>query len=139
MTLIVVDASVLASVAAGHPNSPSSRVFAAILDGSIEFVACPGLLSELERTLEKRYFVTRSSPQQRMDFLALIAERALMRADPVAPPRLLRDPDDDYLVELARSAGAEAIVTGDRDLLDQAGLMPPAITPREACERFGLS
>jgi len=41
LTLVVVDASVLASVAAGHSNSPSSRLFAAILHGPIEFVACP--------------------------------------------------------------------------------------------------
>ena len=40
---------------------------------------------------------------------------------------LLRDPDDDYLVALAREARAEAIVTGDRDLLDYIGLEPEAI------------
>lgn len=138
MTLVVVDASVLASVAAGHPNSPSSRLFAAILGGPIEFVACPQLLTELERTLEKRYFVVRSSPQQRTDFRVVVAERAVMYADPVAPPRVLRDADDDYLVALARSAAAEVIITGDRDLLDDPGLEPPAVTPRAACERFGL-
>jgi hypothetical protein len=31
---------------------------------------------------------------------------------------------------LARGANANAIDTGDRDLLDDAGLEPPAITPR---------
>lgn len=36
----------------------------------------------------------------------------------------VRDPGDDYLVALARAAGAEAIVTGDRDLLDHEGLVP---------------
>jgi predicted nucleic acid-binding protein len=51
---------------------------------------------------------------------------------------VLRDPKDDYLVALAVAGRAEAIVTGDRDLLDHDGLVPPAITPRDACERFGL-
>jgi uncharacterized protein len=62
-----------------------------------------------------------------------------MLPNPVAPPAVVRDPRDDYLVALARSAGADAVVTGDRDLLDQAGLEPPAITPRQVCERFGLA
>ena len=82
-----------------------------MLDGPIEFVACPRLLTELARTLEKRYFAVRSSLQQRTDFRVLVAERAVMYADPVAPPRVLRDADDDYLVALARSAAAEAIIT----------------------------
>lgn len=41
---------------------------------------------------------------------------------------LLRDPDDDYLVAIARAARAAVIVTGDRDLLDNVGLEPPACT-----------
>lgn len=46
---------------------------------------------------------------------------------------MLRDADDDYLVALARAARAEAIVTGDGDRLEHAGLEPPAITARAAC------
>jgi hypothetical protein len=38
-----------------------------------------------------------------------------------------------------REAGAEAIVSGDKDLLDHAGeLEPKAINAREACELLGL-
>jgi hypothetical protein len=39
---------------------------------------------------------------------------------------------------LAREANAEAIVTGDKDLLDPLDLRPPAIDARTACERLGL-
>jgi predicted nucleic acid-binding protein len=39
---------------------------------------------------------------------------------------------------LASASGAEAIITGDKDLLDHAGLRPPAIEARAACERIGL-
>jgi len=74
-----------------------------------------------------------------MAFRVLVTDRAVMHGDPVSPPRVLRDPDDDYLVALARDAGAVAIVTGDRDLLDHVGLEPPAIAPRQACERSGLA
>jgi len=60
-------------------------------------------------------------------------------ADPTDPPRVLRDPNDDYLLALAASSGAEAIVTGDKDLLDHPGLQPPAITARQAVEQLGVS
>ena len=40
----------------------------------------------------------------------------------VDPPRSslegVRDPDDDYLVDLTRASGAEVLVSLDRDLLD---------------------
>jgi len=52
---------------------------------------------------------------------------------------LLRDPNDDYLLVLVASAGAQAIVTDDKDLLEHPGLHPPAITARQALEQLGLS
>lgn len=58
--------------------------------------------------------------------------------DPESPPPVVRDPADDYLVALAGAAGADAIVTGDRDLLDHAGLEPPAVTARAACAQLDL-
>ncbi len=63
----------------------------------------------------------------------------MLCADPTDPPRVLRDPNDDYLLALAASSGAEAIVTGDKDLLDHPGLQPPAITARQAVEQLGVS
>jgi uncharacterized protein len=70
--------------------------------------------------------------------LRAFAELAVELPDPPPPERLLRDPRDDYLVALARAGGAAAIVSGDRDLLDHAGLSPPAIDARAACRRFQL-
>ena len=61
-----------------------------------------------------------------------------MLPDPVEPEPILRDPDDDYLIALARIAKADLIVTGDKDLLDHRGLQPRAVTPREACELLHL-
>jgi hypothetical protein len=42
------------------------------------------------------------------------------------------------LRRLAGKAGAEAIVTSDRDLLDHDALNPPAIDPRTACKLLAL-
>jgi predicted nucleic acid-binding protein len=61
-------------------------------------------------------------------------------ADPEDIEPLLRHPEDDYLLALARTANATAIVTGDKDLLDRPEeLDPPAIHANAACELTGLT
>ncbi len=70
----------------------------------------------------------------------LIEELArLFRIEPDPEPGVpeLRDPKDDYVLFLARAVGADYIVSGDADLTD-ATLEPPAITPRQAIDLFGL-
>jgi predicted nucleic acid-binding protein len=63
-----------------------------------------------------------------------------MREDPTEVEPVLRDPGDDYLLALARAGGAEAIITGDKDLLDHAGALEPrAIGARDACDLLGLA
>jgi len=58
--------------------------------------------------------------------------------DPNALASGIVDPHD-YLLALARKAGAEAIVTGDKDLLDHTEQLDPrAIGLREACELLEL-
>ncbi len=68
--------------------------------------------------------------------MAAIERIAVMLDDPVDPEPVLRDSSDDYLLALARAGNAEAIITGDKDLLDHAGLRPPAISAREATGRL---
>ena len=47
-----------------------------------------------------------------------------------------RDPSDDYLVALARDARADAIVSGDADLLALEAAAPPILTPRAFVEEL---
>lgn len=47
------------------------------------------------------------------------------------------DPDDDYLIALARVAGADYLVSGDRHLLDLADPDPPVLTPRQFLRLLG--
>jgi predicted nucleic acid-binding protein len=60
-----------------------------------------------------------------------------MADDPPASPGLTSDPGDDYLVALARHAGADAIVSGDRHLLELPEAMPPVLAPRQFLEQLG--
>ena len=62
-----------------------------------------------------------------------------MFADPADAPSVCRDPDDDYLVALTVASDAEALVSGDDDLLaiesECAGV--DVLTPRQLIERLG--
>lgn len=48
--------------------------------------------------------------------------------DPIDIAAHTRDPDDDYLVALAREHNADYIVTGDKDLLEWPEQRPPVVT-----------
>jgi predicted nucleic acid-binding protein len=57
--------------------------------------------------------------------------------DPPLPrPAVCRDPDDGYLVALARATLVDALVTGDRDLLELEDIGVAVVTPRELVERL---
>jgi hypothetical protein len=55
--------------------------------------------------------------------------------DPPAGTSISSDPDDDYLVALARAGGADCLVSGDADLTVLIDAKPPVVTPREFLER----
>jgi putative PIN family toxin of toxin-antitoxin system len=138
LTRLVVDTSTLVSGAVSPPTSPPAVLLDAAQAAVFDLVACPRILAEIERALKKPYFATRFTPAERAGLVETLRLLAIMLPDPADAPNLIRDGDDDHLVALARSAGAEAIVSGDADLLDHDGLDPPAIHARAACELLGL-
>jgi uncharacterized protein len=137
---LVIDATTLVSGSANpHGESPPSLLYADLAGARFEFIACPRLLAEVERGLRKPYFRERVTEEELAEIVAGIADAATMCEDPRGVEPLLRDPDDDYLVALARDVGAEAIISGDKDLLDHPDLEPPAIDARTACKLLGLT
>ena len=139
MKRLVVDPNVLLSALRGPAHSPPALLLAAVRAGEVGAVACPRLVAEVVRGLEKPYFRERIDEDEARKSVARIERIVAMVDDPVEVEAILRDPEDDYLVALAREAGAEAIVSGDKDLLDHGGLEPAAISPREACELLELT
>lgn len=139
MKRFVVDASTLVSGIASRPGGGAPwLILAALLDFDFEAVACPRLINEFRDALDNKYFLERFAPDDLAEIVVNVEEAAVGYEDPKKIEAVLRDPDDDYLVALARQAGAEAIVTGDRDLLDHPELNPPAIDARTACELLAL-
>jgi len=138
VTRVVVDANVVVSGIIARPTSPPALILNAVREGALEAVACPRLSVEIRDALGSPYFQARVSEHEATLAVAAFESVAVMLADPVAAPRVVRDPTDDYLVALAQVSGASAIITGDNDLLDHAGLQPPSIDSRTACANFGL-
>jgi uncharacterized protein len=136
----VIDASTLVSGVASRPaGSAPALLLSAVIDVDLEAIACPRLIDEFKRALASDYFRERFGLEELEEIVEAVEETVVMRENPGEVEPILRDPGDDYLVALAREAGAEAIVTGDLDLLDHSGLEPPAINARKACELLGLA
>lgn len=138
MIRVVADANVLISAAlARDPKAPSALVFEAGLDGRVELVTSPALLAEVASVLGRPRLRRYLSLEEAQRFIANLAALTALTTDPPAPhPAVCRDPADDYLVALSRATGADAIVTGDLDLLSLSEPEPPVITPRMLADRL---
>lgn len=103
---------------------------------SHELIVTEVVLEELERALVAKLGVPAARAAEARAWLAqLVRDNSEPSTDAgesphLCPPLRLRDPSDVAVVESAVAAGAELIVTGDRDLLE-AELPIPAVSPRE--------
>lgn len=127
----VLDANVLVSAAIGS-GPPHRIVNLWRTRRSFDLIACPRLLAEVASVLLDRprtsRLISRSAATALLDMLVV---EAVVVPDPIAPERFTRDPNDDYLVSLARGQHADIIVSGDRDLLDWDGQEPPVMAPAD--------
>jgi uncharacterized protein len=140
MPRVVADANVLVSAAlARSPRAPSVLTLDAALDGRVELVTSPLLLREVTMVLARPRLQKYVSSDEAVRFVADLAAQTILLVDPPDPHRAVcRDPRDDYLVALAEASGAEAIISGDLDLLaiDPAQLAVDVITPRQFADRL---
>ncbi len=65
-----------------------------------------------------------------LDYVLWLRENATLESEGEVRP-LSRDPEDDYLLALARNTGADYLVSGDPDLRDLEGEdLPAVVYPR---------
>lgn len=136
MRRAVLDPGVLVA-AAITPRGVCGRLLQTVLDGRCVMVVCPMLLAELAEVLLRPKFRRYISLQQARRYVALIALLGEPQPDPELSSGLTPDPDDDYLVALARAAGADCLVSGDPHLTGLADARPPVLDPRTALDRLG--
>ncbi len=139
MNRLVVAPSVLLAGIAGHPHGLSATLLRAVHKKTVEAVACPALIAEVRKTLRNNpYFSARVTEQAARQAITQIETNAVMFGNPIDPEPIIRDPNDDYIVALAQTAGAALIVAADKDLLEHSGLQPPAISVLAICELLWL-
>lgn len=101
------------------------------------------ILLEFRETIEQPKFAQRLAEQhETAESLTNRFRAACHEALPatIIPPRELRDRDDLHVLASAVAAAAEAIVTGDKDLLTLNSFEGiPIIDPMEALKRLGIA
>lgn len=127
---VVLDANILISAAISTAGPPREIVNAWI-DGRVELIASPKLLAEVQDVLDRPRFRRWISIATATEFIDGLADDAEIIDDPPAEAGLTADPDDDYLITLARAAKADYLISGDRHLLDVPDPEPPVLSPRQ--------
>jgi len=125
--------------AAISPAGPPRQILTAWTNERFELIASHALLDELADVLARPKFGRFITTALAVTFIEGLAADATIIADPPDPPAVSRDPDDDYLIALARAAGVDYIVSGDRDLLDLTDPDPPVLTAREFLDILNAS
>jgi putative PIN family toxin of toxin-antitoxin system len=124
----ILDTNVYVS-AALTPTGPAAQIIRAWQQGPFELITSCELLSEIGDTFARKKFAHQITAADRRAMLNLAGRRARLVPDlAVEHGDVPGDPDDDYLVALAREWRA-ALVTGDRHLLEVPDL-PAVMTPR---------
>lgn len=123
MARAVLDPGVLVSALITPAGGPAKLLLSARA-GDFDLIVSPLLLDELESVLQRKKFRRYVDLDGVTAYLDLLRRDAELAADPETPPPIrCKDPDDDYLIALARSQNA-ALVSGDNDLLELAEKIP---------------
>ena len=136
MRRVVLDPNVLIS-ALLTPGGASARVLLHLRTGAFELVSCPALLAELRAVLRRDKFRPYVSLDEAEEFVELIRRESTSMEDPEPPAvPLSEDPGDEYLIQLARAARADALVSGDPHLTRLRSRIPVK-SPREFVDSLG--
>jgi putative PIN family toxin of toxin-antitoxin system len=114
---LVLDTNVVVS-AFVWGGTPYKLVQAAV-EGEVELVTSPALLTELRRVLAREHLASRLAKQRSSveQAIGLYGELAIS-VSPLTTPRVVtRDADDDHVIAAAMASGAALVVSGDADLL----------------------
>lgn len=120
-----VDANVFIS-AAGFGGIPD-EIVEMVLDGRLEAVVSHQALADIEEKLHTKAGLSRTEARE----FRLTVEAIATVVEVADIPQVSRDPDDDEVLAVAIQADADAIVTGDKDLLvlrSHHGI--PIVSPR---------
>jgi putative PIN family toxin of toxin-antitoxin system len=134
----LLDANVLIS-ATIRPSGPPGQIIVALLAEAFELVLSPAIIEEVETALAlpkiRKYL---GQPDEAPRWLADIVALADLVPDAGSVTGVSRDPADDFVLAAAVEGRADAIVTGDDDLLvlgEHQGIV--IVTPRVFLDMIG--
>jgi putative PIN family toxin of toxin-antitoxin system len=133
----VLDTNVLVS-ALISPGGSSAQLLLELRAGAFELVVSPLLLAELREVLRRDKFRRYVAGDEADAYVELIRREGQVLDDPSpggAP--LSADPDDEFLVDLARMANVDVLVSGDSHLLELRDRLP-VMTPAEFLASLAL-
>ena len=118
MIAAVLDTNVLASGIVGfrNPASVPGQLLRAWRQSRFELIVSGPILTELSRTLAKRYFRRRLTAQQLRRTHRLLRRRAVPVRITSVVTGVATHPEDDLILSTAISAQAGYLVTGDHQL-----------------------
>lgn len=128
---VIVDTNVVvAGLLTSHDDSPVARILDGMLVAAFPFVVSEALLAEYRTvlarpSLRKQHGLTIAEVET---ILTDLAQHAIVLA-PVAAPRA-PDRGDQLLWELLAARADLVLVTGDKDLLKDAGMRGRVIAPK---------
>jgi uncharacterized protein len=97
-------------------NSPSAYLIDAWINNTVTLVTSEPIIDEVSRTLEKKYFSSRLTTEQRRSIINLVRSRTFVTPIMKSVPSVATHPEDDIVLATAESGKAEYIVTGDHGL-----------------------
>ena len=134
---LVIDSNVWIA-ALISPAGAARQLVDAVLDRNTDILMSEATFAELVSRLERPKFDRYRAPEAWNLFLSELVELALWQEDAGTSNGISRDPDDDKFLALAVIGQADAIISGDRDLLDlvsHEGI--PILTPAQFLQRLG--
>lgn len=110
---VVIDTNILIS-AIGFPGN-QRQILVLVLAGKIESVSTNILLAELEDVVNKKF------PRLKDDLIRVKRKinKKFIMVSPKKSLKIIRDEDDNRVLEAAVEGQCDYIITGDKDLLDQ--------------------
>jgi putative PIN family toxin of toxin-antitoxin system len=133
---LVIDSNVWIA-ALISPAGTARQMVDAVLDHEIDILMSESTFAELVSRLDRPMFDRYREPESWNAFLAALVELSLWHEDAGTAIGASRDAEDDKFLALAVTGQADAIISGDRDLLElivHDGV--PILTPAQFLQRL---